>query len=89
VKACPGQSGDTGVWVGERKIGALGFQILTGITSHGMAFNIDPDLSHSRHIVPCTIAGKEVTSLIRDTDLVPSQRRNTTRNVNFMFFKNL
>ena len=74
VKACPGQSGETGVWVGERKIGAIGVQILTGITSHGMAFNIDPDLSHSRHIVPCRIAGKEVTSLRRETDLVlPSE----------------
>ncbi|ESW28754.1 hypothetical protein PHAVU_002G015200 [Phaseolus vulgaris] len=64
VKACPGQIGETGVWVGERKIGAI------GITSHGMAFNIDPDLSYFRHIVPCGIADKEVTSLRRETNVV-------------------
>ncbi|KAI3696993.1 hypothetical protein L6452_29680 [Arctium lappa] len=61
---------ETGVWVGERKIGAIGVRISSGITSHGLAFNIDPDLRYYKHIVPCGIYDKEVTSLRRETDMV-------------------
>ncbi|XP_054777449.1 octanoyltransferase LIP2, mitochondrial isoform X1 [Prosopis cineraria] len=70
VKARPGQAGETGVWVEERKIGAIGVRISSGITSHGLAFNIDPDLTYFKHIVPCGIIDKEVTSLRRETGLV-------------------
>ncbi|GLT27408.1 hypothetical protein SLA2020_197500 [Shorea laevis] len=70
VKACAGQKGETGVWVWERKIGAIGVQISNGITSHGLAFNINRDLNYFKHIVPCGIAEKEVTSLKRETGIV-------------------
>ncbi|KAL3530999.1 hypothetical protein ACH5RR_010321 [Cinchona calisaya] len=69
VKVRAGESGETGVWVGERKIGAIGFRISSGITSHGLAFNIDPDLSYFEHIVPCGSADKEVTSLNKEVDI--------------------
>lgn len=69
VRACPGNKCETGVWVGERKIGAIGVRIQSGITSHGLAFNIDPDLNYFKHIVPCGIANKEVTSLRRESNL--------------------
>ncbi|KAF2589992.1 hypothetical protein F2Q70_00037966 [Brassica cretica] len=68
VKARAGHKGETGVWVGDRKIGVIGVRISSGITSHGLAFNIDPDLKYFEHIVPCGIADKEVTSLRRETD---------------------
>ncbi|XP_038696630.1 octanoyltransferase LIP2, mitochondrial-like [Tripterygium wilfordii] len=67
VKACAGQSGETGVWVEDRKIGATGVHVAHGITSHGLAFNIDPDMNYYNNIVPCGIANKEVTSLRRET----------------------
>lgn len=68
VKARPGNKGETGVWVEDKKIGAIGVRISMGVTSHGLAFNIDPDLNYFQHIVPCGIADKEVTSLRRETE---------------------
>jgi lipoate-protein ligase B len=56
---------ETGVWVSDnRKIGAVGVRVSSSsITSHGLAFNMAPDLRFFQHIVPCGIADKEVTSL--------------------------
>ncbi|XP_042475126.1 octanoyltransferase LIP2, mitochondrial [Macadamia integrifolia] len=74
IQAHVGNKGETGVWVGDRKIGAIGVKISSGFTSHGLAFNIDPDLNYFKHIVPCGIVGKGVTSLKRETNMVlPSE----------------
>lgn len=55
--------GKTGVWVGERKIAAVGVRISHGVTSHGIALNVCTDLAAFRHIVPCGTPDKEVTSI--------------------------
>ena len=55
----------TGVWVGHEKIAAIGVKISRGITTHGLALNVNPDLSYFQHIVPCGIEGMAVTSLER------------------------
>ena len=57
--------GLTGVWVDQEKIGAIGVRISRWITSHGFAFNVDPDMDHFRLIVPCGISDHGVTSLQR------------------------
>lgn len=65
--------GASGVWVGEEKIAAVGIAIRHGITMHGIAINVQPDLSHFQYIVPCGIKDRGITSLkksgIRYTDL--------------------
>jgi lipoate-protein ligase B len=57
----------TGVWVGTQKVVAIGVKASQRVTSHGFAFNIDPNLSHFEGIIPCGIADKGVTSLARLT----------------------
>lgn len=66
VQARAGAAEEVGVWVEDRKIGAVGVRISGGFTCHGLAFNIDPDLSFFRHIVPCGISDKDVTTLRRE-----------------------
>jgi lipoate-protein ligase B len=56
-------SGQTGIWVGARKIGAIGIGIRRGIAWHGVALHVTTDLSYFDHIVPCRTAGMAVTSL--------------------------
>jgi lipoyl(octanoyl) transferase len=64
--------GLTGVWVGDSKIAAIGVHVARGVTTHGFAFNIDPDLSAFNGIVPCGIVDKGVTSLAALGAHVPS-----------------
>jgi lipoyl(octanoyl) transferase len=54
-----------GAWVGRKKIGAVGVHLSRWVSSHGLAFNVRPDLSHFQAIVPCGIADPRlgVTSL--------------------------
>jgi lipoyl synthase len=65
----------TGVWVDGEKIAAIGVRIARGRTRHGFALNVDPDLSMFRHIVPCGIADKGVTSLAHHLATPPSMKR--------------
>ncbi|MEM7226261.1 MAG: lipoyl(octanoyl) transferase LipB [Pseudomonadota bacterium] len=68
------RDGRIGIWIDrgrlggpmgrEDKIAALGVRVRHWITYHGIALNVDPDLSHFDGIVPCGIADHGVTSLV-------------------------
>jgi lipoyl(octanoyl) transferase len=59
--------GRSGVWIqdsrGDRKIAAIGVRVTKGVTMHGFALNVNPDLSAFSQIVPCGIQDADVTSL--------------------------
>jgi lipoate-protein ligase B len=56
-------SGYTGVWIGNRKIAAIGVKLAQGVTTHGFALNVTTDLSYFSHILPCGIPDKGITSM--------------------------
>jgi len=56
----------TGVWLGERKIAAIGIKVSRWVTMHGFAFNVNTDLNYFGGIIPCGIKDKDVTSLKRE-----------------------
>jgi lipoyl(octanoyl) transferase len=60
--------GRVGIWVlrnggAEHKIAAIGVRVRRGVTYHGVALNVAPDLEHFSGIVPCGVRGHGVTSL--------------------------
>jgi len=68
-----------GVWVGDNKICALGVRVRRGITFHGLALNVDPDVTHWGLIIPCGIRDGGVTSLAAELSDPPTLREVRNR----------
>lgn len=60
----------SGVWVsddrGDRKIAAIGIRVASGVSMHGFAINVNPDLSEFSRIIPCGIEDASVTSMTKE-----------------------
>ena len=57
----------TGVWAGDSKIASIGVRVSGGVTTHGLAVNVDNDLQPFEWIVPCGIDHVRMTSVSRET----------------------
>lgn len=57
-----------GVWVGNKKLGSIGLAVRHGFTFHGIALNVDPDLTPFSWINPCGLSNQPMTSLSRESE---------------------
>jgi len=57
------EEGFTGVWTEAGKVAAIGVRVSRKVTMHGFALNVATDLDYYRHIVPCGILNRPVTSV--------------------------
>ena len=57
------EDGFTGVWTEQGKVAAIGVRVARGVSMHGFAINVDPNLDYFNRIVPCGIVDRSVTSV--------------------------
>lgn len=57
------EAGFTGVWTDAGKVAAIGVRVARGVSMHGFALNVDPDMAYFGNIVPCGIADRPVASV--------------------------
>jgi len=65
----------TGIWIADNKIAAIGVAVRRCITFHGLALNVNTDLSYFTRIVPCGLAWADVTSMAREIGKEQSAER--------------
>lgn len=74
-----------GVWTGQGKLGSIGIRVRNGVSTHGLALNVDVDLSGFDLIAPCGMKDVRMTSLRNEgaavdlQDLLPVAERAVTR----------
>lgn len=71
--------GHPGVWVNGRKIAAIGISVQNGVTRHGLALNIAPQMAHFGLFVPCGLRDRGVTSMEQELGYAPNREEVTDR----------
>ena len=71
VTAIP-RPGLTGVWASGGKIASIGVRVFSGVTSHGVAVNLNTDLTVFELFEPCGLDGFQITSVNHETGFAPS-----------------
>ncbi len=79
-----------GVWIADKKIAAIGLHFDRGVSMHGFALNVNPNLNHYRHIIACGIRDRRVSSmemeLKQEIDLRKVQEE-IKKNVEIVFYE--
>ena len=57
---------ETGVWIDDRKIASIGIHVSRGVTTHGLAINVNTDLTYFDNIISCGIEGVKMTSMDKE-----------------------
>ena len=57
---------ETGIWIEDRKIASIGIHVSRGVTTHGLAINVNTDLNYFDNIISCGIEGVKMTSLHKE-----------------------
>lgn len=84
------KNGPAGVWACGKKICSIGIAVRGGVTYHGFAFNVDPNLSHFSFINPCGLESERITSLKRLLEPAPDMQMVRERvSIHFTHFLNL
>ena len=73
------RKGFPGLWVGEKKIASIGVRVSRFVTCHGMAINIQNDLSIFNLMVPCGLDGVQMTSVQEETGQVHDMEQIKTQ----------
>jgi len=73
------RQGLIGVWIGENKIAALGVRVRHGVTFHGLALNVTPQMRHWGYIIPCGLTEGGVTSMALEMESPPPLREVVAR----------
>lgn len=60
-----------GVWIGNDKLGSIGIAVRRSVTFHGLALNVNPDMSHFSWINPCGLTGVKMTAMAAHTTVPP------------------
>jgi lipoate-protein ligase B len=76
-----------GLWVGDKKIGSVGLSIKKGVSIHGLALNVCPDLTPFTWINPCGLQNVAMTSLERENKKLSFDPKASMVQVKDLFFK--
>ncbi|MGD9109821.1 MAG: lipoyl(octanoyl) transferase LipB [Phycisphaerales bacterium] len=80
------RKGYPGLWIGEKKIASIGVRVSRGITCHGMAININNDLSIFDYIIPCGLDDVAMTSVFEQTGS-KAQMDSTKKSLSLLLYR--